>query len=259
MGIHYPSPVFGPIHSRRLGTSLGINLMPATRKCCNFNCIYCECGWNDPVSIPGHLPTYQEFSVAFENKLRELKAQGVVPDVFTYSGNGEPTSHPDFLRIMRRTVELRNEYFPKAQVCVLSNSGYIHKPDVVEALLLADKRIMKIDSAFADTVDAINQPVKSYSLEATVEGLKQFDGNFTLQTLFMSGNFNGKAIDNTTTEEVEAWLEVVKKLHPKEVMIYTLDRETPADGLFKCPMERMQEIAAMVQKLGLNIHTQIAG
>lgn len=237
---------------------MGINLMPATRKCCNFNCIYCECGWNDPGSVSGHLPTVEEFSLALEAKLKELQAQGIVPDVFTYSGNGEPTSHPDFLPIMRRTVALRDTYFPKAQVCVLSNSGFIHRPAVVEALMLADKRILKVDSAIDSTVAAINQPVPSYSLAATIEGLKRFDGNFTLQTLFMSGSFGGKEIDNTTDVEVAAWLDMVKVLHPREVMIYTLDRETPAEGLFKCPVERMRQIAASVQALGLGIQTQVA-
>lgn len=261
--ILFHDPVFGPIHSRRLGTSLGINLMPTQRKICNFNCIYCECGWNKPhedkdKDLPGfRLPSVHEVVDSLDKKLASMKAAGLAPDVITFSGNGEPTGHPHFLTIMKQTIKLRDTYFPGAQVCVLSNSGYLDRPGVMEGLMLADKRIMKIDSAFSPTVAAINQPAASYSLEKTIEHLKRFDGFFTLQTLFLSGEYNGSVIDNTTPEEVDGWLEVVAKLRPREVMVYTLDRETPAPGLKKCSREKLEAIAARVRAMGINV--QVAG
>lgn len=260
--ILFHEPVFGPIHSRRLGSSLGINLMPTQRKCCNFNCIYCECGWN-PTEVletdaPGmKIPSVDEVHFSLQKKLMALRRDGVTPDVITFSGNGEPTLHPDFLEIMKDTVAQRNQFFPSAKICVLSNSGFIRKREVMEGLRLADKRIMKIDSAFPETVAAINQPSLSYSLQDTIDHLKRFKGDFTLQTLFLTGDYCGNHIDNTTDNQVDAWLQVVKDLKPKEVMVYTLDRETPASGLEKCPLERLEEIAAKVRKLG--IETNVAG
>lgn len=237
--------------------------MPTERKICNFNCIYCECGWNKPLEdknkdLPGYrLPLINEVIDSLENKLSSMKAAGTAPDVITFSGNGEPTGHPHFLTIMKQTVKLRDTYFPAAQVCVLSNSGYLDRHGVFEGLMLADKRIMKVDSAFSGTVAAINQPTASYSLEKTIENLKRFDGRFTLQTLFFSGEYNGNVIDNTTPAEVDAWLGVVAELNPGEVMVYTLDRETPAPGLKKCPREKLEEIAGKVRAMGINV--QVAG
>ncbi|HRW95349.1 MAG TPA: radical SAM protein [Bacteroidales bacterium] len=250
------SPVFGPVHSRRLGSSLGINLMPATRKVCNFDCVYCECGWN-PQPIPGQpplnalVPSAEEVAVALEEKLKNLARENNLPHVITFSGNGEPTLHRDFLKIMRDTVAIRNVHSPGSQVCVLSNSATIQIPGVFEGLLLADQRIMKIDSAIEETLQKINRPGKGYSLERAVEALKRFKGNFTLQTLFFSGMVDGIQVDNTTERELEAWYGLLDELAPKEVMVYTLDRPTPLEGLQKCSFAKLETIAREVEKKGI--------
>jgi wyosine [tRNA(Phe)-imidazoG37] synthetase (radical SAM superfamily) len=258
----FHSPVFGPIHSRRLGSSLGINLMPATRKVCNFDCVYCECGWNpqpnaDQPDLKDSIPSPGEISHALEEKLKKLARENRLPDVITFSGNGEPTLHRDFLKIMQDTVAIRNALSPGSQVCVLSNSGTLQIPGVFEGLLLADQRIMKIDSAIEETLQKINQPGKQYSLRRTVEALKRFKGDFTLQTLFFSGMIDGSEVDNTTEKELEAWYALLDELGPEEVMVYTLDRPTPLGGLKKCSVQKLQAIAGEVEKKG--IKTVVAG
>ncbi|MDY0359549.1 MAG: radical SAM protein [Bacteroidales bacterium] len=254
----FKNPVFGPIHSRRLGSSLGINLMPATRKVCNFNCIYCECGWNpspehDKKGPKPYMPTPGEVAAALEEKLRDLAEKGKAPDVITFSGNGEPTLHPEFLRIVGDTVRIRNRWSPGTKVCVLSNAGTLHMPGVVEGLLQADQRIMKVDSAFETTLRIINRPGDGYSLSQTITQLKRFEGNFTLQTLFLSGHIEGKPVDNTTDEELEAWFSLVDELRPCQVMVYTLDRQTPAPGLKKCPVEKLEVIAGALRVKGYDV------
>jgi len=258
----FHSPVFGPIHSRRLGSSLGINLMPATRKVCNFNCVYCECGWNpEPGAgqpdLKDLIPSSEDISLALKEKLELLGRENRLPDVITFSGNGEPTLHRDFLKIMQDTVAIRNALSPDSQVCVLSNSGTLQIPGVFEGLMLADQRIMKIDSAIEETLRKINQPGKQYSLRRTVEALKRFKGDFTLQTLFFSGTVDGAVVDNTTEKELEAWYALLDELGPKEVMVYTLDRPTPLGGLKKCSVQKLQAIAREAEHKG--IKTVVAG
>jgi len=252
----FHSPVFGPIHSRRLGSSLGINLMPVARKVCNFDCVYCECGWN-PQPVAGQpdlnelVPSAKEVAVALEEKLKNLAGENKLPDVITFSGNGEPTLHRDFLKIMQDTVAIRDVLSPDSQVCVLSNSGTLQIPGVIEGLLLADQRILKIDSAIEKTLQKINRPGKGYSLLRTVEALKRFEGDFTLQTLFFSGMIEGTQVDNTTEKELEAWYGLLDELGPKEVMVYTLDRPTPLEGLQKCSPDTLETIAREVEKKGI--------
>lgn len=249
----FPEIVYGPIHSRRLGISLGMELMPLQHKLCTFDCVYCECGFNQPVSHPV-LPTREEVRQALETKLQILKAEGTTPDVITFSGNGEPTLHPDFLPIIQDTVALRNTYFPAAKVSVLSNSTQLARPDVVEALRLCDNRILKLDSAIDETMRRIDQPVNNALTVSQIERyLGQFDGDFILQTCFLHGEHLGKTIDNTTPEELNAWYAAVERLRPREIMIYVIDRATPVKTLEKLSRDEMEAIAAPLIAKGYKV------
>lgn len=246
----FDSIVYGPIHSRRLGVSLGMNLMPTTAKLCTFDCVYCECGWNQPVSRPV-LPTRQQVREALASTLSILNAP---LDVITFSGNGEPTLHPDFLGIIQDTCALRNQYAPNAKISVLSNSTQLGRSDVVEALKFCDNRILKLDSAIDTTMQLIDKPVNpNLTVEQVAQWLSHFDGDFTLQTCFLRGEYNGLTIDNTTPEELSAWYAMVKRLHPKQVMIYVIDRATPLQTLSKVPPHEMQAIAAPLREQGIDV------
>lgn len=250
--------IFGPVKSRRLGVSLGVNLLPADSKVCNFNCIYCECGWTREEHMQNPLPSRQKVYDALESKLREMIEAGSRPDVITFAGNGEPTLHPDFPGIIDDTVSLRNQLCPSAAIAVLSNATMINREDIRNALMKTDRNILKLDSAFDETVRLHNQPGAGYSVAETIQRLKLFRGDVTIQTLFVRGEYKGKSIDNTTSEELEAWLAALKEISPREVMIYTIHRDTPEGGrLFKVPEEELEEIAAMVRDLGFE--TQVSG
>lgn len=240
---------YGPIHSRRLGTSLGIELMPLEHKLCTFNCVYCECGWNEPVHHP-QLPTREQVRAALEARLKE----GLELDVITFSGNGEPTLHPEFLGIIEDTIALRDQYCPKAKVSVLSNSTQLGRPDVVQALRLCDNRILKLDAGTDTMMRRIDLPVnEQLTVETIIEWLQQFDGDFTLQTCFLRGEHNGEVIDNTTPEELNAWYQAVDRLHPRQIMIYVIDRKTPEEHLIKISREEMERIAAPLIAKGYNV------
>lgn len=246
----FDSIVYGPIRSRRLGVSLGVNLMPTTAKLCTFDCVYCECGWNQPVSHP-QLPTREQVRTALESQLLTLDVQ---PDVITFSGNGEPTLHPDFLGIIQDTCALRDQYCPNAKVSVLSNSTQLGRKDVVEALLLCDNRILKLDSAIDTTMQLIDKPVNQHlTVAQIVQWLSLFEGNFTLQTCFLRGEYEGRVIDNTTPKELSAWYQIVYILHPKQVMIYVIDRATPLQTLSKVPADEMEAIAAPLREKGIDV------
>ena len=251
--------VFGPVKSRRLGVSLGINLLPTTRKVCNFNCIYCECGWTQGKGVSNErLPSRKEVYSALDRKLAEMKEKQQAPDVITYAGNGEPTMHPEFPGIIDDSISLRDKYFPDAKIAVLSNSTAITKPEIREALLKVDQNILKLDSAFDLTVQVHNQPRMNIKVEKLVKELQLFKGSLILQTLFIRGSFNGRRIDNTTPEEIDAWLKAIKKIKPSEVMIYTISRDTPEGGqLEKVPISELKRIASLVNELG--IETQVSG
>ena len=240
---------YGPIHSRRLGTSLGMELMPLAHKLCTFNCVYCECGWNTPVSHP-KLPTREEVKMALEARLKE----GLDLDVITFSGNGEPTLHPDFLSIIEDTCALRDQYCPKAKVSVLSNSTQLGRTDVVQALRLCDNRILKLDAATDEMMRRIDLPVNEHlTVKQIIEWLAQFNGDFTLQTCFLRGEHAGQRIDNTTPEELEAWYKAVDTMHPKQIMIYVIDRKTPEENLTKISREEMETIAAPLRTKGYDV------
>lgn len=249
----FQSIVYGPIHSRRLGISLGMEIMPLDHKLCTFNCVYCECGWNAPIHNPV-LPTRAEISVALETKLIDLKAEGVSPDVITFSGNGEPTLHPNFLDIIKDTIALRDRYCPAAKVSVLSNSTQLGREDVVEALKLCDNRILKLDAATDEMMRRIDLPLNENLTVDTLMGwLKQFNGDFILQTCFLKGTHNGLILDNTAGSELDAWYQAVETLHPKQIMIYVIDRKTPEEHLEKISREQMEAIAAPLIAKGFDV------
>ena len=261
----FDSIAYGPIHSRRLGTSLGIELMPLTHKLCTFNCVYCECGWNQPVTHPV-LPTREEVKAALEKKLISLCSvsepseksvrcqQSGLLDVITFSGNGEPTLHPDFNGIIRDTCALRDCYCPTAKVSVLSNSTQLGRPDVVEALWMCDNRILKLDAATDEMMHRIDLPVnENLTVETILHWLQQFNGDFTLQTCFLRGEHDGKTIDNTTPEQLDAWYHAVDILHPKKIMIYVIDRKTPEEHLEKISPDEMERIAAPLIQKGYDV------
>lgn len=249
----FDSIVYGPIHSRRLGTSLGVELMPLTHKLCTFNCVYCECGWNEPVNHPV-LPTREEVKASLEEKLSSFDFQLSTLDVITFSGNGEPTLHPDFLGIIEDTCALRDRYCPKAKVSVLSNSTQLGRPEVVQALMACDNRILKLDAGTDEMMRRIDLPVNKNLTVSTVMGwLQQFHGDFTLQTCFLRGEHDGQVIDNTTPEELDAWYQAVESLHPKQIMIYVIDRKTPEEHLQKIPRNEMERIAAPLIAKGYEV------
>lgn len=244
--------IFGPVHSRRLGLSLGVNLLPPHAKVCTFDCIYCECGWNDERRGSRRLNTREEVQSRLEEVLTRMVADGTPPDVITFAGNGEPTIHPDFEAIIDDTIALRDRLCPSAKISVLSNATQLHRADVCRALLRIDNNILKLDSAFDETVRRINNPQQAaYSVARIVEQMAQFRGQMILQTMFLRGELEGERIDNTTREEVEAWLKLVEEIAPARVMIYSLDRDTPCRSLEKVGKEELQAIAEQVEKRGI--------
>lgn len=245
--------IFGPIHSRRLGLSLGVNLLPVDAKICSFNCIYCECGFNTTIKeFP--FPTRVQVREILETKLTQMVADNQIPDVITFAGNGEPTLHPEFDGIIDDTLVLRDRFCPSAKVSVLSNSTRVHKPHVFAALKKVDNNILKLDSGIDKTMKIIDQPVgKHINVAWVVEHLKKFDGQLILQTMFLRGEYQGEKIDNTTPEEVEAWISAVREIHPLQIMMYSLDRDTPVHQLQKVSKEEMEVIADQVRALGFDV------
>jgi wyosine [tRNA(Phe)-imidazoG37] synthetase (radical SAM superfamily) len=242
----FDKTVFGPVKSRRLGVSLGINLLPNDSKLCSFDCIYCECGWNpDPRKVKAVLPTQLEVYHALELKLVEMVAANELPDVITFAGNGEPTMHPFFAEIVDDTIILRNKYAPKARIAVLSNSTMLFKPKVVDALKKVDDNILKLDAGNPETIQQMNLPVSKFDLQQLVKNLMAFEGKLTIQTMFLRGNSKGQAFDNTTKEEVTAWVNLLKIIHPERVMIYSIDRDTPSDTLQKVNRTELEQIAKL--------------
>ena len=244
--------IYGPIKSRRLGISLGVNLLPLESKLCNFDCIYCECGWNrDNRSEKPRFNAREDVREALREVFAKMREEGALPDVITFAGNGEPTMHPDFESIIEDTIALRNEFAPEAKVSVLSNATQLHREGVVRALHRVDNAILKLDSAIDATAHIINSPQGNYSVERVVEQLKKFGNDFVLQTMFLRGEYNGVPIDNTLERELEAWLAVVEHLRPRSVMVYSIDRATPCQTLEKVSREELDKIADKVRALGI--------
>lgn len=252
MAIIYPSPIFGPVHSRRLGISLGINLLPADGKVCSFDCIYCECGFNKDHRPTLPLPTPAQVKEALEQKLQQMTLDGQLPDVLTFAGNGEPTSHPRFPEIIDIVIALRDQYCPKAKVSVLSNATFIQRPEVHDALMRIDNNILKLDTVSPDYIKKVDRPNRAYDVDAIIERMRAFNGHIIIQTMFMQGESDGESVDNTGDEYVAPWLEAVARIAPQQVMVYTIDRDTPATGLRKATHEQLDAIKARVEALGIS-------
>lgn len=250
----FHSTVFGPIHSRRLGVSLGINLMPDDGKVCSFDCLYCEAGFNSQGKGTTGLPTREEVKHDLEKKLKEMSQNDAPLNVITFSGNGEPTLHPEFAGVTDDVIALRDKYFPDAKVSVLTNSTRIFDPDVAAALKKVDNNILKLDSAVESTMRFIDRPSsKDFTVDKVIEGLKQFKGTGIIQTMIMRGEHNGVSVDNSTDEEIDALISAYKKIEPREVMIYSLDRSTPEEKLQKVDKEELDRIARRIMEAGIKV------
>lgn len=248
----FDSIIFGPVNSRRLGLSLGINLLPLDSKLCNFDCIYCECGWTNLKSIPKvKFHNRKDVKEHLEIILRQLQSEKKILNSITFAGNGEPTLHPDFNLIIDDVIDLRNHYFPECKISVLSNSLMLNNKKVVAALKKVDNRILKLDAGTEELFQLINQPLNKRTLQWVTDQLVKFNGDLIIQTLFLKGIYKGIYIDNTTKTEIEAWLELIKKIHPKEVMVYSLDRATPANDLQKIDLSVLKKIAKRVESIGI--------
>lgn len=246
--------VYGPIHSRRLGVSLGVNISPPDGKRCSFNCIYCECGLNEERPASRRAPRREEVRQALESKLLQMRTEGVFPDVITFSGNGEPTMHPEFSGIIDDTIALRDRLCPEAKVAVLSNSTMLHKEDVFQALLKVDENLMKLDSVSDERIRQIDDPeMKDFTAEKLIRQLKRFNGKLIIQTIFLRGERDGIIIDNTSDEEVSEWIAALKEINPQKVMIYTIDRETPVKSLQKISLDELNAIAERVREAGFEV------
>lgn len=247
----YSSPIFGPIHSRRLGVSLGINLLPSDGKVCTFDCLYCECGLNAERRPKNSMPRREDVRVALELQLQKMQKEGVTPDVLTFAGNGEPTANPDFPGIIDDVTELRDQYFPNAKVSVLTNSTQILRDDVFDALKKVDNNILKLDTVDASYISLVDRPQNpAYDVDKLVERMSQFGGHAIIQTMFMRGEYNGKSVDNVSDNYIEPWIAALHRIRPSMVMIYTIDRETPVSGLLKASHADLDAIVERLQKEG---------
>lgn len=252
--ILFHSTIFGPIHSRRLGVSLGVNLSPSDGKVCSFDCIYCEAGYNAQGAGKSGLPPREKVRSDLETKLRTMHQAGEQLDVITFSGNGEPTLHPDFPGIIDDTLALRDKYYPEAKVSVLTNSTRIFDSKVAEALKRVDNNILKLDSAVDSTMRLIDSPNSpDFTVEKVVEALRQFAGTGIIQTMLLRGEHDGKRVDNTTPEEIVALIEAYKKIRPREVMLYSIDRSTPEERLYKVEHDELRTIAEKMRAAGVPV------
>ena len=248
----YPQIIYGPVRSRRLGLSLGVNLLPLEAKLCTFDCIYCECGWNGENAGSRRFNSREQVAAALESTLVAMAADSQLPDVITFAGNGEPTMHPDFEGVIADTIALRDKYAPTAKISVLSNATQLHRADVVRALERVDNNILKMDSLDEEMARLINKPCCNYSVAKVVEQLKAFNGKVIVQTMFLRGQYEGRVVDNTTEEQVVAWLEAVKAIAPESVMVYSIARDTPCKSLEKVEREELEKIAERVRALGIS-------
>ena len=250
----FHSTVFGPIHSRRLGTSLGINLAPDDGKVCTFDCIYCEAGYNRQGTGTTGLATREKLEDDLRRKLAEMHAAGMNLDVITFSGNGEPTINPDFPAIVDVVIALRDEFYPEAKVSVLTNSTRIFTPAVAEALDKVDNNILKLDSAIEETMRLIDSPTeRSFTVAKVVDGLCRFAGTGIIQTMLLRGKHNGKVVDNTTDAEIDALIAAYQRIKPREVMLYSLDRSTPEENLVKVEHDELERIADRIRRAGITV------
>ena len=247
--------IVGPIHSRRLGSSLGINLLPQERKLCTYDCIYCECGWNSETEKKSiKLPTLDEISKLLEKRLQELVAQGIPVDSFTFAGNGEPTLHPQFPQVADLAIKMRDKYYPKAVVTLLTNATQLCKPEIFDAVLKLDNPVLKLDAGTAAMRAAINKPASACAdFDALVNNLVRFGNKCIVQTLLLRGENDGHAINNVSDKEFEEYVEIVKKIGPKYVMLYAIDRATPEKKLEKLTVEELEKYAQIIRDKGVEV------
>ena len=246
--------IFGPIKSRRFGNSLGINLLPTNSKFCNYNCIYCECGWT--IKNKGEKITLVDKNVVIkelENKLIFLREKNQSPDNITFAGNGEPTIHPDFKWIIEETILLREKHAKKSEITVLSNATLLHKKSVFDALRKVDNNVLKLDSAVQKTTKLINDFMGNKKIETIIEEIKAFDGEQIVQTMLLKGEHKGEVVDNTTNDEIEALVKAYQYINPKKILLYSIDRDTPASGLQKVSNTELQEIAKRMNEYNLKV------
>ncbi len=256
-GFLFDEMIFGPVNSRRLGISLGINLLPTYAKVCTYNCIYCECGWTpNRRGMKIHLPNKEEVLQALEVSLHNLVGTDRQPQSLTFAGNGEPTMHPEFSAIIEGTIQLRDRLLPQAKISVLSNGSMLHKPEIFASLLRIDNNIQKLDGGTEETIRLINKPLKAFRLNEYVSTLKRFH-NLVIQSLFVRGEVNGCMVDNSTEREVEAWLKLVCDIKPKYVMIYAIERGTPVEGLERLSREELDAIALRVRNAGIEAEVYV--
>lgn len=250
----FHSTIFGPIRSRRLGVSLGVNLLPNDGKICSFDCVYCEAGYNRQGFGTTGMPSREQTKNDLKAKLEAMKAAGDSLDVITFSGNGEPTLHPDFAGIVNDVIALRNEFYPNAKVSVLSNSTRIGDEKVAEALMCVDNNILKLDSAITPTMRLIDKPTSpDFNSEQLIEQLSKFSSQCIIQTMMLRGEHEGKVIDNTTDDEINALIDAYKKIAPKEVMLYSIDRSTPEENLKKLEIDELRKIAERFEAAGIKV------
>lgn len=239
--------IFGPVRSRRLGNSLGINLLPINAKFCTFNCVYCECGWNKDVKI--ELPRLADIVPIMEKYFAENTND---LDVITFAGNGEPTINPYFPEIVAETVRLRDKYLPNVKISVLTNATNLKKVKVVEALKKIDEPILKIDTFVQSDFELINQPTSPMKIESIVDDIAENFPAPIIQTMFLRGDINGHYFDNTREESLNVYFQTLKRLQPSQVMVYSIARETPLQGLQKVSAEELEQIGNRIRDLGFN-------
>lgn len=250
----FHSTIFGPIHSRRLGVSLGVNLMPDDGKVCSFDCLYCEAGYNAQGAGKSGIPATERVERDLRAKLMEMKEKGEAPDVITFSGNGEPTLHPQFADVVDVVIRLRDEFFPDAKISVLTNSTRIFDPKVADALDRVDNNILKLDSAREDTMRLIDRPNDpGFTVAKVVDGLKRFAGRGIIQTMLLRGEHDGRRIDNTSPEEIDALIRAYKEIKPREVMLYSIDRTTPEERLQAVGHDELRIIADRLRAEGIPV------
>lgn len=251
----FENTIIGPIRSRRLGNSLGINLLPLKRKFCTYDCIYCECGWNkDTIENKVELPTYDDVKQQLEKRINELKAEGVVVDSFTFAGNGEPTLHPDFVRVVDLVVEMRDKHYPNAVITLLTNATQLCKPEIYDALQKLDNPVLKLDAGMEVMRNSINKPTsEKYSFEELVENLIRFGSKGIIQTLLLRGTNEGKVISNVSEEDFSEYLNLLKKIRPKYVMLYAIDRATPEKDLEKLTVDELEFYAEKIRNEGVDV------
>ena len=250
----WESIAFGPIHSRRLGNSLGINLQPTTEKICSFNCVYCECGWTPEKEIDTSL-CYDLDTIlqAIEKKLKICQQENIPVDSITFSGNGEPTLHPDFSKIIDNLLVLRKKYYPQSVITCLSNSTQLNKQDVREALQKIENSILKLDAGSEHLFQLIDRPVIPISLQDILGYLTSFKGNLIIQTLLLKGIIDNEPVDNSSGKELELLIGHIKQLSPKNVMLYSLDRETPGKNLIKISKEELEIVAQQIRASDITV------